>query len=89
VFCYIIETERKEKAMHIATPSDDTISVRSIPCPDCGESIVLELTTWEAEHLRINDQPIQVTLKRFDADTRERFITGFCPKCWDKMFKDD
>jgi len=54
-------------------------------CPACGVSKQLVLSGQEvfAYH---QGYPTQEVLGRFDAETREKFITGFCGDHWEEAF---
>ena len=63
------------------------ISVATV-CPLCGDTKVLTLPeegymAWQ------NGENIQNALPEFDANDRERLVSGICPSCWDKMFSYD
>ena len=62
--------------------------VTSHPCPTCNETQNVAITSDKlfAYH---QGALAQVVLSDFDADIRERFITGTCPTCWDSMFGSD
>jgi len=65
------------------------VDVRTKPCPRCGETVVVKMRRRQFEALRDHHEPIQQTLANFNADTRERFLSGYCPTCWDVIFPDD
>jgi len=62
--------------------------VTSKACPTCNESISIEIAP---EKLYAYNQGayVQDVLSDFDADVRERFMTGTCGTCWDAMFGSD
>ena len=62
------------------------IKYTSLHCPNCGEQETILITEEEYSNLQ-KGELIQIALKRFPADTRERFLSGFCPKCWKNIFK--
>lgn len=62
---------------------------RTLDCPKCGKHEFIRLTAAERRDLNDRSIRIQVSLRRLSADDRERFITGFCPACWNKLFGTD
>jgi len=62
--------------------------VTSHPCPMCGESKTVSISS---EQLFAYNQGAyaQDVLSAYDADVRERFISGVCGICWDEMFNFD
>lgn len=66
------------------------ITVKTLPCPGCGGTADIEVDPAQAQMLgrpRWDRPRIQVILADKDADTRERFVSGYCPKCWNEVFK--
>jgi len=61
------------------------IKYTSLSCPCCGESTSIMITEDEYSELQ-NGELIQNVLKRIPPEIRERYISGFCPKCWDNIF---
>lgn len=61
------------------------VKLTSLHCPNCGEQETILITEEEYSNLK-NGELIQVALSRFPEDIRERFISGFCPKCWKNIF---
>ncbi len=59
--------------------------IDSKPCPTCGDVLTISLAP---EKLFAYNQGayVQEVLSDYDADTRERFMTGTCAYCWDAMF---
>ena len=64
------------------------IKYTSLKCPNCGEQETILITEDEYSRLQ-NGELMQVTLERIPSETRERFISGFCPKCWKNIFSSD
>ena len=62
--------------------------VTSHPCPTCGEEKTVSISSAElfAYH---QGGLAQTVLSAYDADVRERFITGICGGCWNEMFGDE
>lgn len=56
-------------------------------CPECRE-----YTTHTVQKIRYNawkdGMLVQRAFPDMPAEEREQLITGICPACWDKMFKD-
>jgi hypothetical protein len=59
--------------------------IQTLPCPGCGERIMAPITNEEYERLQRGDL-IQKALPNHSADTRERFVSGYCSPCWDELF---
>ena len=59
--------------------------VTSHACPMCGDTLTVSISSAElfAYH---QGGLAQTVLSNYDADVRERFITGICGTCWDEMF---
>ena len=63
-------------------------SVTSLPCPHCNTTVTLKITgeqLWQYN----NNFSIQDVLHDIDIPVRERFMTGICGDCWDKLFNTD
>lgn len=62
--------------------------VTSHPCPTCNQTQNVAITSDKlfAYHQGAYAQDV---LSAYDADVRERFITGICGICWNEMFGDD
>ena len=58
-----------------------------IDCIKCGDTYVFNGVN-EAE-VENRSRPIQDILSNMDPSYREMFISGICPKCWNKMFGED
>jgi Zn ribbon nucleic-acid-binding protein len=59
--------------------------ITSLDCPSCDKSLTITITGEQL--FQINQGAfIQDALPEVSADDRERFISGYCPKCWNKMF---
>lgn len=61
--------------------------VSSKPCPTCGDTMLFTATI---EQLRKFAQGalVQDVFPDMPAGDRERLISGTCPPCWDKMWKE-
>ena len=61
--------------------------VTSHPCPTCNET---ETVSIASDKLYAYNQGAyaQDVLSEYDADVRERFISGMCSPCWDSLFAD-
>jgi hypothetical protein len=62
--------------------------VTSHPCPTCGDTQNIAITSDKLFAYR-QGALAQDVLSNFDADVRERFISGTCSPCWDSMFSED
>lgn len=69
----------------VKTADLSAYSVTSKACPDCGETVTIQIAP---EKLFLYNQGgyVQDVLSNFDVDVRERFITGTCGDCWNAMF---
>lgn len=63
-------------------------SVTSLPCPHCNTTVTLEITSEQLWQYN-NNFSIQDVLHNIDVPVRERFMTGICGDCWDKLFNPD
>lgn len=61
-------------------------SVESLPCPKCGDTYKLEIAGRQL-HAYHSQGMVDEVLPDLTPEDRERFITGICPPCWDKMFE--
>lgn len=62
--------------------------VESHPCPSCGYSTTAFVTPFQMFSYH-RGAMAQDVLADYDADTRERFISGYCGDCWNAMFSFD
>lgn len=65
---------------------NDNYVVTSHPCPMCGETQTVKVTSAELYAYNQGSMAQQV-LSNYDAGVRERFISGICNDCWN--FPDD
>ena len=68
--------------------SDRLTIIGTMTCPMCSQKAWLILP-YEATMAFMNGAHAQVAFPFMNAGQRERFISGFCPPCWDKMFSAD
>lgn len=70
------------------TADHSAYSVSSKACPTCEDVITIQIAP---EKLYAYNQGAyaQDVLSGYDADVRERFMTGTCGTCWDSMFSFD
>jgi hypothetical protein len=70
-----------ETKRHIPTP----------PCPKCGLVETLPMTVLQFMELFYSEERrnIQEILPHLNRDERERFITGLCIECWNKVMAGD
>ena len=66
-----------------------TILVVSLPCPRCQQTKTVEMTNEQLVELHTRRKNIQDILPEHPAGVRERFQTGYCPACWDILFKEE
>jgi hypothetical protein len=62
--------------------------VTSQPCPTCNETLTVRITPQQLFAYNQGDSILNV-LGGYDADVRERFMSGLCAYCWDGMFGTD
>jgi hypothetical protein len=62
--------------------------VTSHPCPTCGDERTVSISSEQLFAYR-QGAMAQDVLSAYDADVRERFITGICGGCWNEMFGDE
>lgn len=66
--------------------SSEKINV-NVPCSFCGSEHVIEMTMAQFNELQSsNRRHIQDIIPELAPEMRELFISGMCPKCWDKLF---
>ena len=58
-----------------------------IDCIQCGDTYVFNGVNEDEVENR--SRPIQDILSNMDPSYREMFISGICPKCWNKMFGEE
>jgi hypothetical protein len=61
----------------------------TLPCTERGHKgpAAIDVTVPKAEAAALNQGGfVNHALRSLDADTRERFISGVCPRCWDRLF---
>lgn len=75
------------KMQNITKVQEGLYTVESLPCPSCNETTTLEIT-GQSLFLYHKGDLVDNVLKGWPLSTRERFITGYCPVCWDAMWPD-
>ena len=70
--------------VNIKKITEGLYSVESLPCPMCASKEILQLTGTQIPAYH-NNALIQEVLPELHAETRERFISGVCPPCWDDL----
>lgn len=63
--------------------------VTSLPCPKCLTVAQVTISAGQLFAYQVMNDNVSVVLKQYDLPTRERFISGFCDKCFDDMYPDD
>lgn len=56
-------------------------------CPECKKHTVITVPAKAYQAWR-EGAKVQHALSMLNADQREQLMTGICPKCWDKLFKE-
>lgn len=57
-------------------------------CPDCGEEFLINVTDDELDRIKRfanKELLIQEALPDKDRTIRERFVSGQCPECWNRL----
>lgn len=67
---------------------DLLIAVPGKWCPRCKDIKVFHFTPDEVSAL-VSGELIQVALSTLSPDDRERFISGYCPPCYNLLLRDD
>ena len=62
--------------------------ITSRPCPSCRTTAQVQITETQAQRYDMGAY-IQDVLPTHSRAVRERFISGFCPSCWDDTFGND
>lgn len=66
--------------------SNEKINV-NVPCSFCGSTHAIEMTMAQFNELQSpHRRHIQDIIPELAPEMRELFISGMCPKCWDKLF---
>ena len=59
----------------------------NVPCSFCGSKHIIEMTMAQFNELQSpHRRYIQDIIPELAPEMRELFISGMCPKCWDKLF---
>ena len=59
----------------------------NVPCGFCNAKYAIEMTTAQFNELQSpHRRHIQDIIPELAPEMRELFISGMCPKCWDKLF---
>lgn len=59
--------------------------VSSAPCPTC-QDVFQTVVTPDKLYAYNQGAYVQDVLSHLTMDVRERFISGYCTECWDKLF---
>ena len=59
----------------------------NVPCSFCNTKYAIEMTMAQFNELQSpHRRHIQDIIPELAPEMRELFISGMCPKCWDKLF---
>lgn len=58
-------------------------------CLSCKKESIIEVPQKDYYNWRFSGQLIQEAFPYLNADKREQLLTGYCPTCWDTMFKEE
>lgn len=64
------------------------MKIKTLSCPICGSVTEVEVSGQQLA-LLLSGEHIQRVFPDMDAGLRERFISGMCPECWDKIMKEE
>lgn len=56
-------------------------------CPECRKKQSVKVYQEDFDRWQAGTH-IQNAMPYLDANSREMLLTGICPECWDKMFRD-
>jgi len=62
--------------------------VESLPCPKCQTTLAVFIDS-EMLYKYNQNAPIGLVLPHLSLEDRERFISGYCPECWNNLFPDE
>ena len=57
----------------------------SLPCPDCNTTITVSVQKQTVDKY-MQGGLVHEVLADYEPKIRERFVSGYCGECWDKMF---
>ena len=66
-----------------------TTGVIEVSCVVCGDKHTILVPTAGYKMWASGQAKIQDALPGLSADEREMLMSGICPKCFDKAFRDD
>ena len=64
---------------------DVSTKTAEVTCGECGDLWQVPMSVEQAARLTARCQCIQDIIPEVDSGLREMFISGMCPRCWDKM----
>lgn len=67
---------------------EGTYKVDSLPCPNCQDTLTIELDGANV-FLYHRGASSEEVLEHLSLDDRERFISGYCGPCWDEVWGED
>lgn len=65
--------------------TEGTYLVTSRPCPECADTLTTQLSDTYLYGLQRGESVATIFAHLVPAD-RERFLSGYCPDCWTKLF---
>jgi len=63
-------------------------NVDSLPCPECMETFTTAIEAAQLFRAHQGAKALEVFPDK-NPDIWERFMTGYCTPCWDKIFPDE
>ena len=70
----------------VKSPDLSGYYVQSLDCPMCGYATTAFVTSQQMWEYNQGGYAHDV-LSAYDADVRERFISGICGECWNNLFE--
>lgn len=70
------------------TDDHQAYQVESLPCPHCNTTVTITITPQQLYAFNQGGK-IQDVLPDVSLDVRERFMTGICGPCWNKIFPEE
>ncbi len=64
------------------------MKIKSKHCPVCNSFTEFNITEEEYQKY-IQGDHIQDCFPSMPADQRERLVSGYCPACWNEIFKEE
>jgi hypothetical protein len=73
------------KLNNISKKEEGIYKVSSLPCPDCEQVLVIEISSDKLFEYNQGGL-VHKVIPDLSAEQKERFISGYCGDCWKKIF---